>query len=310
MIVIGSRGSDLALWQARHVQQLLAARGGHASRIQIIQTAGDRLADVRLTSIEGKGFFTKELEEALQRREIDLAVHSHKDLPTISPERLGIVAVVERGPVEECLVVRPEVWDEAQAVPLREGARVGTGSARRAAQLLALRPDLQLGDLRGNVPTRLRKLAAGEHDAIVLARAGLVRLGLDVAPHRLRVFSPDIFVPAPAQGALAVQARLAAGDGKPAAAEGTLTAADAALAAAVSPLHHAPTARAVAAERLLLAACGGGCNLPLGANAVLAGERIRLTAVLGLPDGTLRRCAVEAASPEAAAREAHRALTA
>jgi hydroxymethylbilane synthase len=301
MIVIGSRGSDLALWQAKHVQGLLAARAGLATEIRIIQTAGDLIQDVQLASLEGKGFFTKEIEAALLAGEIDLAVHSHKDLPTESPPGLTVAAVPERGPVEECLLVRAEAWDAAApALPLRAGAVVGTGSLRRSSQVLALRPDLRIADLRGNVPTRLRKACEGRYDAILLARAGLVRLGLDPAPLRLHVFTPAEFVPAPAQGALAVQIR----------AEGARRPQDAAVAAAVARLHDAPTARAVAAERLLLAACEGGCNLPLGAWAVLAGDEIILTATLGQPDGSMRRCAVRAADPATAARLAHRELTA
>jgi len=300
MTVIGSRGSDLALWQARHVRDLLAARAGLATEIRVIQTAGDRIQDVQLAAIGGKGFFTKEIEDALLAGEIDLAVHSHKDLPTESPPGLAVAAVPERGPVEECLLVRAQAWDEAApAMPLREGALVGTGSLRRSSQLLGLRPDLRTEDLRGNVPTRVRKAAAGRYDAILLARAGLERLALDVAPLRRHTFAADVFVPAPAQGALAVQLR----DG-PARRDG-----DADLARAVAALHHAPTARAVAAERLLLAALEGGCNLPLGAHAVTAGDRIRLVATLGQADGSVRRCVAEADDPAQAAREAHRALT-
>ncbi len=299
MIVIGSRGSDLALWQARHVQRLLSERAAQASEVRVIQTAGDREQDVSLVSLDGKGFFTKEIEEALLRGEIDLAVHSHKDLPTLAPPGLGVVAVPERGPVEECLLVRPEAWAEGERVPVRAGALVGTGSARRSAQLLALRPDLRIADLRGNVPTRVRKAAAGDYAAIVLARAGLDRLGLDVAPLRLHVFAPEEFVPAPAQGALAIQVRVA-----PAARPGDQRVRDAAGA-----LDDPRTAITVLAERLLLAACEGGCNLPLGAYATSRGKMIRLVAVLGQPDGSVRRADVEAADPAAAASAAHRILT-
>lgn len=300
MIVIGSRGSDLALWQARHVQRLLQERAGERAEIRIIQTEGDRIQDVALAEIGGKGFFTKEIEEALLRGEIDLAVHSHKDLPTLSPAGLAVVAVPERGPVEECLLVRPQAVDAARPVPLREGALVGTGSARRSAQLLALRPDLRTDDLRGNVPTRVRKVVEGRYDAILAARAGLLRLALDVAPLRAHTFAAEEFVPAPAQGALAVQAR--AGD--------ALRAGDERVRAAAAALHDPATARAVAAERLLLAALEGGCNLPLGAYATLRGDEVRLIAALGRADGVLRRCAVTAADPAAAAAAALRELTA
>lgn len=297
MTVIGSRGSDLALWQARHVQGLLAQRTGLAADIRVIQTEGDRLPEARLAALEGKGFFTKEIEEALLAGEIDLAVHSHKDLPTVSPAGLVVAAVPPRGAAQECLLVRPEAWDPARDIPLRAGARVGTGSARRAAQLRHARPDLILGDLRGNVPTRVAKAERGEHDAVLLALAGLERLALDTAPLQRRVFTVEQFVPAPAQGALAVQMR--------APAAGPAGAADRRLAEAVARLHDEETARAVAAERLLLAACEGGCNLPLGAHAVLRGGRVRLLAALGLPAGGLRRCLCEAPTPAEAAADAH-----
>jgi hydroxymethylbilane synthase len=299
MIILGSRGSDLALWQARHIQQLLSERAGAESRIEIIQTAGDRVTDVSLASLGGKGLFTKEIEEALLRGDIDLAVHSHKDLPTESPSGLVVAAVPERGPAGECLAVREEAWTAADPLPLREGAVVGTGSARRRAQLAALRSDLDLCDLRGNVPTRLRKVAEGRYDAIVLAKAGLVRLGL--APDGLRIHDLTIeeMVPAPAQGALAIQIR----------AGGAARAGDAELAAILARLHHEPTARCVEAERRLLASFAGGCNLPLGAHATLENGGLRLLAVLEAGDGRLRRCDVRGMNPVAAAEAARWVLS-
>ncbi len=293
MIILGSRGSDLALWQARHVRRLLSERAGLDSRIEIIQTAGDRSGDVSLARLEGKGFFTKEIEEALLRGDIDLAVHSHKDLPTQGPPGLVVAAVPERGAAGECLAVRAEAWSEASPLPLREGAVVGTGSARRRAQLAALRPDVELRDLRGNVPTRLRKVAEGQYDAIVLAKAGLERLG--VAPDGLRIHDlmMEQMMPAPAQGALAIQIR----------------AGDAALAAGVARLHHEPTARCVEAERHLLASFAGGCSLPLGAHATLENGGLRLQAVLEASDGRLRRCDVRGLNPAAAAEAARLMLT-
>lgn len=299
MIILGSRGSDLALWQAHHVKGLLAERTGLAVEIKVIRTAGDRITEVSLASLPGKGFFTKEIEAALLAGDIDLAVHSHKDLPTESPRGLTIAAVPERGPAGECLLVVPAAWDASATLPLKKGALVGTGSARRAMQMLALRPDLQIKDLRGNVPTRIKKAIQGQYDAIVLASAGLQRLALDPAPLRVRELDPAFFVPAPAQGALAIQVR--AGD--------RLAENDGRWQPALARIHHEPTAHAVAAERLVLAALEGGCNLPLGAYAVLEQEHIRLQAVLGREGQVPRRCEVTGRTPVATARAALQLLT-
>jgi len=299
MIILGSRGSDLALWQAHHVKSLLAEQTDLAVEIKVIRTSGDRITDVSLASLPGKGFFTKEIEAALLAGDIDLAVHSHKDLPTESPTGLTIAAVPERGPASECLLVTPPAWDANATLPLKQGALVGTGSARRAMQLLDLRPDLQIRDLRGNVPTRIRKAIQGQYDAIVLARAGLQRLALDPAPLRVHELDPACFVPAPAQGALAIQVR--AGD--------RLTEKDGRWQPALACIHHEPTARAVAAERLVLAALEGGCNLPLGAYASLEQEHIRLQAVLGRDGRVPRRCEVRGQTPAATARAALQVLT-
>jgi hydroxymethylbilane synthase len=299
MVVLGTRGSELALWQARHVQQLLRDQAQLDVRLQIIRTAGDRVQEVSLAAIDGKGFFTKEIEEALLRRDIDLAVHSHKDLPTASPADLEVVAVPARGPVADCLLVRPEYWQEDLRWPVRPGARLGTGSARRAAQIRALCPEVAIADLRGNVPTRIRKLQQGQYDAIVLAKAGLVRLGLAIDPLRLHEFAPEQFIPAPAQGALAIQMR-----GGP-----RLDQQDCRLREAVGRLHDQDTALCVEAERLLLAALEGGCHLPLGAFATRTGGRLRLVAALGVAGGTLRRSDVTGTDPPAVAAAAHQELT-
>jgi len=299
MIVIGSRSSDLALWQARFVQTLLQQKAGLATEIQVIRTTGDRITDTSLAALPGQGFFTKEIEEALLRGEIDLAVHSHKDLPTDSPPGLRVAAVPERGDPAECLLVRPEAWSDQAVLPLRSGAVVGTGSARRRAQLLALRPDLEVRDLRGNVPTRLRKAKEGAMDAIMLAKAGLTRLALDPAPLRVLEFPPAQFVPAPAQGALALQMR----------ADGAARERDAILVSALARIHHEPTARQVRAERLLLAALEGGCNLPLGAYAIDTEDGIRLIAILGDTGDTLRHCDTQGTTPEQVARTALAKLT-
>jgi hydroxymethylbilane synthase len=293
MAILGTRGSDLALWQARTVQSLLRERAGLEASIRVIRTAGDRQRNVRLTDLPGQGFFTKEIEEALLRGEIDLAVHSLKDLPTRLAPGLAVAAVCERGSVADCLLVHPRAWVEKEPFPLRTGAVVGTGSARRTAQLKALRPDLVVRDLRGNVPTRLRRAVAGEYDAILLAQAGIDRLRLNSDPLQRRELPPERFVPAPGQGALAVQVR----------------AKDEELSQAVRTLHHDPTARLVAAERGLLALFQGGCRLPLGAFARGEGGGIHLVAVLGRDDGVLRRCEVTAVEPGVVAREAFAQLT-
>jgi hydroxymethylbilane synthase len=285
-IRLGTRGSDLALWQAHHVRDLLASRAGVKADIVIIDTQGDLDQARALSALGSQGVFTKELENALLAGEVDVAVHSHKDMPTASVDALEVVAIPARGPIRDGLVVRA-----GAAYPLAPGACVGTGSARRRVQLLAARPDLQIADLRGNVPTRLAKLARTHpgdwsYDAILLAEAGLVRLGLDPAPHRVVWLDPREFVPAPAQGALALQVR---------------TDAPRAVRDILNRLHDEPTARAVRAERAVLAGLRGGCNLPLGCHAVLDGDRIRLLSVLGRDDGTLARVEVTGDTPEAAA---------
>jgi hydroxymethylbilane synthase len=293
---IGTRGSDLALWQARHVQRLLSECAGFATELVILESRGDQILDRSLAELGGVGAFTSELEAALQAGEVDIAVHSHKDLPTSSPDALTVAAVPGRGPVRDFLIVRPEAYDPAaEGLPLRQGAHVGTGSLRRRCQALALRSDLVISDLRGNVPTRLAKLARTHHDpwtydAIILAEAGLVRLGLDVAPLVVHALPVEIMLPAPAQGALAVQVRRA--DVADPGSRFTL---------ALAALHHLPTARCVTAERLVLAAIPGGCNLPLGCLATLAQDEITLRAVLERDGRGLVHAEAVAAEPAEAA---------
>ncbi len=249
-IRIGTRGSDLALWQARHVAALLEAEPGVACELCVLATRGDVIDDVPLQTVEGKGFFTAEIERALIAREVDLAVHSHKDLATEGPPGLVIAAIPRRAAAGEWLLCSPEGHEpDAPFLPLRHGARVGTSAPRRQEQLRTLRPDLELLDLRGNVPTRVRKLREGHYDAVVLAQAGLERLQLDLSLLVVHALPLDLVVPAPAQGALAVQAR-----------EGERELLDLCR----RKLHHEESARAVAAERRLLVEIGGGCNLPLG----------------------------------------------
>lgn len=255
MMTIGTRGSDLAMTQARHIAALLTDLG-HATRLEVIRTQGDRVQHLSLSKLEGKGFFTKELEDALQSRHIDLAVHSLKDLPTQNPSGLRIGAIAGREDPRDCLLIRRACHDPAaEHMPLQRGAKVGTSSLRRQAILRHYRPDLQQADLRGNVPTRVQRLRDGRFDAVVLAQAGLNRLGLDLHEFATFLMPPDLFVPAPAQGALGVQIR----------------ADDAATLAAVRALHHGVAADCAQAERDVLAAVEGGCHAPLGAFAQATG---------------------------------------
>jgi hydroxymethylbilane synthase len=261
-IRIGSRGSTLALWQAEHVKARLAELG-HDASIQVITTTGDKLQDQRLESVGGKGAFLKEIEEAMLAGEVDLAVHSLKDVPTALPDGLGLVAALERAdPRDAWISASGQRFD---ALP--SAARVGTTSLRRRVQLLEKRRDLVIEDLRGNVDTRLRKLREGGYDAIVLAMAGLTRLGR--AHEVTQAFDAAEFLPAPGQGVIALECRLRDRD----------------VIAAVAPLHHAPTQRAVQAERGFLAALGGGCNVPLGAYATGDDGAMRLRALVADPEG-------------------------
>lgn len=267
MIRIGSRGSDLALWQARYV----AARLGGETDIVVIKTAGDQIQHLSLDKVEGKGFFTKEIEAALLAGDVDVAVHSYKDLPIESPEGLRIAAVPQRAPVRDVLVAHNSKLDGKERWGLVHGAKVGTSSLRRKAQLLAQRPDLTLVDLRGNVPTRIQKAESGELDAVVLAEAGLTRLQImhQRASLTFLPLSVTELCPAPAQGALAIQTRLR----------------DAATQQRVELLHDTATAQAVGLERDLLARFGGGCHLPLGAFASCATGMFELLALIAAPDG-------------------------
>jgi len=257
-LIIGSRGSALALWQARFVASLLD-RAGFAARIEIIKTTGDHLQTASLTQAGGKGLFTKELEEALLSGAIDLAVHSLKDLPTELPAGLAIAAIPEReSPFDALLGKKLE--------ELPAGARVGTSSSRRAAQLHRLRPDLAIEPIRGNVDTRLRKLKEGQFEAILLAVAGLKRLGLE--SEIAHVFAPAEICPAPGQGALAIETR-AGGE----------------VLETCSRLNHAASAEAVRCERAVLGELGGGCQLPVGAFAQRIAGALRVEAVVVSPDG-------------------------
>src|SRR5690606_29075414 len=205
-LTIGTRGSELALWQANFVKGKLAEIGVE-SELKIIKTQGDIIQHLRLDKLEGKGFFTKELEEELFTGQIDLAVHSHKDLPTVNPPRLIIAAVSEREDPSELLIVHKDCVDIKKRLSLKHNASVGTSSNRRKAQLLSLRPDLEFTDLRGNLQTRIQKLRDEKYDAIVLAKAGIARLEMDLSDFHMEEIPPIEVIPAPAQGVLAVQIR-------------------------------------------------------------------------------------------------------
>lgn len=247
MLRIGTRGSKLALWQAEFTQAELA-RIGVESRLVIIKTQGDIVQHLSFEKMEGKGFFTKEIEDALLRGEIDLAVHSMKDLPTSQPDGLAITAVSYRENPADLLIIDPQALEKGQIFRLKKDAVVGTSAARRKAQLRDFRPDVVLKDIRGNVPTRLEKLRQGQFDAIFLAAAGVNRLNLDLSGLEVVELHPREFVPAPAQGVLAWQTN------RP----------DTATRLLLRRLHHSATSAVTNVERRTLQLMDGGCQLPLG----------------------------------------------
>jgi hydroxymethylbilane synthase len=262
---IGTRGSLLALWQANHIKDLLLeSRPELCPELRIIRTTGDRNLDSPLSEIGGKGVFVKEIEEALLSEEVDVAVHSMKDLPAVLPEGLVIGAVAERHDPRDALLSEGDIrLDE-----LPEGARVGTGSLRRAAQLLNLMPGLRIVPIRGNVDTRVKKLREGEeYDAVILAAAGLGRMGL--LEEAAEIIPADVMVPAPGQGIIAVECR--EGDG------GTRD--------IISGINHSASWIAGTAERAFLRRLGGDCNIPAGCYAEVGGGSIGITGILASPDG-------------------------
>jgi hydroxymethylbilane synthase len=266
-LVIGSRGSKLALWQAEQARQRLRELNPQIdARIEIIKTTGDVKNDP-LSVIGGKGVFTKELEDALLDRRIDLAVHSLKDLPTVLPDGLSISAICEREDARDALVLRSNV-ENASLGGLPVGAVVGTSSQRRLSQLKALRRDVVVNDLRGNVDTRIRKLDEGQYDAVILATAGLVRLGLQ-SRISARISVAEM-LPAVGQGAVAIE-----------------TLADNEFAVqATRRLDHGETRLACLAERSFLRSLGGGCQLPIAAHAVVNGDSLKLDGLVARPDGS------------------------
>jgi hydroxymethylbilane synthase len=260
---IGSRGSQLALWQANHISALLRERG-HAVELEIIKTTGDKITDVALAQVGTKGMFTKEIEDALAEGRVDLAVHSLKDLPTDLPPGFELVAITERvNPRDVFLSVE---YDCLDALP--KGAKVGTSSLRRQAQLKAFRPDLAIHPLRGNVDTRVRKLEEGEYDAIILAAAGLTRLG---KTQLVKEYLPESFMcPAAGQGALGIEIRQG----------------DVAMRERLAFLDNADSAAATECQRALLSKLGGGCQVPIGAFAEVQDGKLLLTGVVARPDGS------------------------
>jgi hydroxymethylbilane synthase len=265
---IGSRGSQLALWQANHISALLRARG-HEVEIEIIHTTGDKITDVPLAQVGakgglGKGIFTKEIEDALDSGRIDLAVHSLKDLPTELPSGFELAAITQREDARDAFCSR--IYAKIEDLP--QGARVGTSSLRRHAQLKAIRRDLDIQPLRGNVDTRLRKLEQGEYDAIILATAGLKRLSkMEVVR---QIISVETMCPAAGQGALAIEIR-----------EG-----DDETGQHLTFLNDAAARAATTCERALLNRMGGGCQVPIGAFAEIRNDKLHLEAVVADPDGS------------------------
>ncbi len=261
---IGSRGSQLALWQANHISALLREQG-HDVELEIIKTTGDKITDVALAQVGTKGMFTKEIEDALAEGRVDLAVHSLKDLPTELPPGFELVAITTRvNPRDVFLSVN---YDSVKSLPT--GARIGTSSLRRQAQLKVARPDLDVHPLRGNVDTRVRKLEEGEYDAIILAAAGLTRLGKTQLVKE--TLSEEFMCPAAGQGALGIEIRLG----------------DLEMRKHLAFLNDADARAATTCERALLNKLGGGCQVPIGAFAEVKNGMLHLSAIVAQPDGSV-----------------------
>ena len=281
VLKIGTRQSLLALWQSNHIAACLRKQYPECEVVlKKIVTKGDRILDVPLAQIGGKGLFTKEIEEDLLSGEVDLAVHSLKDMPTVLPEGLCLTAITERANVGDAFVSNK--YNSFAELPL--GAVVGTSSLRRKAQLLAARPDLTIRDLRGNVDTRLRKLDEGLYDAVILAAAGLERLGHG---DRIKdVIPSDVCLPAVGQGALAIECRTD----------------DAEVRQMLDFLNDMPTVYATNAERAFLGLLEGGCQVPIGVHADVEGDKIKIEAIIAALDGsTVLRDTIEGAATDAVA---------
>lgn len=266
-IVIGSRGSELALWQANFVKKELEKKNKNVSvEIKIIKTTGDKILDVALSKIGDRSLFTKELEVELLNKKIDLAVHSLKDLQTVIPKGLKLSAVTKRHNVNDVLIARKK---GTTIFNLPENAKVATGSLRRRCQLLHIRPDLNIVELRGNVPSRIKKFLESDWDAIILARAGVKRLKLN--KYISSIIKTDVMLPAVGQGALGIETRA---DNK-------------IVNEIVKSIHHENTYKAVSAERALLKTLEGGCQVPIGAFAEIKQNGLSLDALVGSLDGSI-----------------------
>ncbi|MFT6745959.1 MAG: hydroxymethylbilane synthase [Glaciecola sp.] len=271
-ITIGTRGSDLALWQAHFVKGQLEELGCEVV-IDIIKTRGDEIQHLSFEKMEGKGFFTKEIEEALLSNKVDLAIHSFKDLETAEVPGLEIAAVSYRENPTDTLIIKKDAVDESQYLSLKSGAKVGTSSARRKAQLLGFRKDIELVDLRGNVPTRIDKLRDGNYDAIMLATAGLNRLKIDLSDFHIEQLNPKEFIPAPAQGVLGLQIRIG----------------DKNTNYIVSKLNDADVRERIKVERGVLKIFSGGCQLPLGVYCEKEDDEYHVWGALGQDNGIVNR---------------------
>ncbi|MCP4568468.1 MAG: hydroxymethylbilane synthase [FCB group bacterium] len=265
-IVIGTRGSQLALWQANFIKSKLEETPGVSARLNIIKTRGDKIDHLSFDKIEGKGFFTKEIEDALLAEEVDLAVHSLKDLMTTMPPGLALGAAGFRADNREAVLIRKESFDPDRILKIKEGGVTGSSSVRRQCQITHLAPDLALKELRGNVPTRINKLRDGQYDAIILAQAGISRLEINLSDLEVFLLDEDKFLPAPGQGILGIQIR--EGDRK--------------TAELISSFDDQTARIQTDLERGLLARFEGGCQLPLGVFSSVDGKKLGLTAVLGL----------------------------
>ena len=272
LIKIGTRGSDLALWQANFVKSELEKLGCNIE-IKIIKTQGDKIQNLSFDKLEGKGFFTKEIEDALMNKSVDLAVHSHKDLETNQPKGLEIVAVSERENPSDILLIKKNAFSPSKLLSIKEGAIIGTSSARRKALLKAFRSDIKIKDLRGNVPTRINKLREENYDAIVLANAGVSRLEIDLSEFQVEILKPQDFVPAPAQGVLGLQIRTNDDETRK----------------YVSQLNNASVKSIINIERGVLNKLNGGCQLPLGVYAEKINNKYEVWTALGQEDGSMRR---------------------
>jgi hydroxymethylbilane synthase len=291
MLRIGTRGSQLALWQAHYTQAQLAEQGIE-SELVIIKTQGDLIQHLSFDKMEGKGFFTKEIEDALLHGTVDVAVHSMKDMPTSQPEGLTITAVSYRDNPADWLLVRREAIQAGKILRLREGAVVGTSAARRKAQMADLRPDVDIKDLRGNVPTRLEKLRAGQYDAIFLAAAGVERLKLDLSDVEVIALHPREFVPAPAQGVLAWQTHKD----------------DLSTRRILRKIHRPDVSAVTNVERRVLQLMDGGCQLPLGVHCTRDAQGNFHTYAACHIDGTMRRAHVSSSTNLGIAEKIVRAL--